>query len=135
MKKILPIVIVGILVISGLGAVAISESKSIPEKIEFNEKISKPFIEEKEEYIVIDFEESTSFLIDDGKPMIPVTTKTFTFPAGTKINNIDLDVTVTPYVLDKKIEPSPLPVRLSDETIPQEAINPIPDKYCPADFL
>ena len=50
MKKILPIVIVGILVISGLGAVAISESKSIPEKIEFNEKISKPFIEEKEEY-------------------------------------------------------------------------------------
>ncbi len=106
MRKILAILVVGIFVLSGLGAVAISERQTqlISEKI----KISNPKITEKNEFISINIEESKTDLLREGKPVIPKINKLYTFPFGTKIN----DVTVTfgetyEKSIGKKIEPSP----------------------------
>ena len=72
MKKTIPILIVGMLVISGLGAVAISDSN--PESLYKMESISisETILKENNEYILIDFEESTSKLMETGNPIIPV---------------------------------------------------------------
>ena len=104
MKKIIPIVLVGVLVISGLGAVALSDSDT--EKIMKidNINISEPTIIDSGEYISIDFEESTSKLLLTGNPITNVITKTYTFPVGTKISNVNVNYDIEKYVLSKKIQ-------------------------------
>ena len=79
MKKLLPIILVGILVLGGLGAVAVQENN---DKISLNVEfmtISKPIITETNEYLTVNLEESESLLMETGKPMLPVITKVFTF--------------------------------------------------------
>jgi hypothetical protein len=91
MKKILPLMMVGILVLSGLGAVAITDDKSYDLKIE-NELviISEPIIQESGQYATISLEGSTSSLLHAGKPVLPVVTKVFTFPFGSRIISVDV---------------------------------------------
>ena len=63
MKKLLPIIFVGILVISGLGAVAVQDND---DKTFLNKElmtISKPVIADANEYITINLEESESLLL------------------------------------------------------------------------
>ncbi|MFE3846320.1 C25 family cysteine peptidase [Thermoplasmatota archaeon] len=117
MKKIIPILIVGILVISGLGAVAISDSN--PESLYKMESIfiSETILKENNEYILIDFEESTSKLMETGNPIIPVITKVYTFPAGTKIENVKVDIINEQQTLQKKIQPSTKPIPMSNDII------------------
>ncbi len=117
MKKIIPILIVGILVISGLGAVAISDNN--PESLYKMESISisETILKENNEYILIDFEESTSKLMETGNPIIPVITKVYTFPAGTKIENVKVDIINEQQTLQKKIQPSTKPIPMSNDII------------------
>ncbi len=122
MKKLLPIILVGILVISGLGAVAVQEND---DETLFNIEsmtISEPIITETNEYLTVNLEESESFLMETGKPMLPVITKVFTFPLGTKIVDVKVDFDTQKQVLSKKIQPSPKPVPLTDK-IPFEKIS------------
>jgi len=110
MKKIFPMLIVGILVISGLGAVAISDSENAEQEIT-SIAFSHPLLQEKGQYIQIDIAEANSFLMDANKPLLPSYTHTFTFPFGTKIK----DVECTPFnvqqqLVSKKIIPAPEPV-------------------------
>jgi len=121
MKKIIPILIVGVLIISSLGAVAISDNDpKILYKME-SISISESILEEKDEYLLVDFEESTSKLMETGNPIIPVITKVYTFPAGTKINNVKVNYDQEKLVLDKKIQPSPRPLPMSDTIIIPES--------------
>ncbi len=117
MKKTLSILIVGILVVSGLGAVAIPDSE--PEVFVKADTISlsEPVFEVSGEYLSVDFEEATSKLMKVGKPIIPVVSKVFTFPIGTEISNVDVKFDVKEYTLSKKIQPSPKPVPLSMDLI------------------
>jgi len=115
MKKLLPIILVVILVISGIGAVAVQDND---DKTFLNKElmtISKPIITETNKYLTIDLEESESLLLETGKPMLPVITKVFTFPLGTKIVDIEVDFNTQKQVLSKKIQPSPRPVPLTDK--------------------
>ncbi len=137
MKKILPILVVGILVLSGLGAVAGSESKNeniISENIVF----SQPIISENGNYVSLEITEATSNFAIEDKPALPVVTKTFTFPIGTKID--DVKVTFSDIVekeITKPITPSPktLPVSLntvnkyetSNEILTYSDINVFPE--------
>ena len=118
MKKIIPILIVGILVLSGLGAVALTDEKAYNEKVE--EKsivISKPIIKDIGQYITVNIDESTSSISEPGKPMLPIVTEVFTFPFGTKIRNVDvINSKVTKQVLLKEIYPTPEPKSLDVET-------------------
>jgi hypothetical protein len=121
MKKIIPIVIVGILVISGLGAVAVPDSDSkILTKSE-SIPISEVIIEDKTDYIEVDFEESTSNLMEAGNPIIPVITRVYTFPAGTKISTVDVDYNTQKIFLEKKIQPSPKPIPMSTNIVIDES--------------
>ena len=112
MKKILPLMMVGILVLSGLGAVAITDDKSYDLKIE-NELviISEPIIQESGQYATISLEGSTSSLLHAGKPVLPVVTKVFTFPFGSRIISVDVSFSeVKKQMLSREVQPGSRPV-------------------------
>ena len=122
MKKLLPIVLVGILVISGLGAVAVQENDDETLFSIESMAISEPIITETNEYLTISLEESESLLMETGKPTLPVITKVFMFPLGTNIVDIKVDFDTQKQVLSKKIQPSPIPVPLTND-LPVEKIS------------
>jgi hypothetical protein len=112
MRKVLLLMMVGILVFSGLGAVAINYEKSYDLKI-MNESIiiSKPSITEIGQYVTVNIEESTSFLLHAGKPVLPVITKVFTLPFGSKINRVDIIFSeVKEQLLLREVQPGSRPV-------------------------
>ena len=99
--------------VSSIGAAAISNKE---ENIIYkSDKItlSKPVFKENEEYLYVVLNEATSQLISTGKPILPVISKTYTFPIGTEIKNINVDFETEEYLLSKKIQPSPKPVYFS----------------------
>ena len=136
LKKIFSVVIIQFFVLSGIITVAISNDNEeiLLEKITI--PISDPVFEKNEEFISIHIKESTSNLMETGKPIIPTFSKVFTFPIGTKISNVNVNFDVKEYVLPGKIQPSPGPVpllnHLQDETIHE--IIPDEEIYSSFDF-
>jgi len=89
MKNLLPLIVVGILILGGFGAFAVSLSKN--KNIETTIiTFSDPIININNNYISIDIPEATTFTWESKKPMLPVYTKVYTYPFGTKIENIDV---------------------------------------------
>jgi len=128
MKKILPLFAVGILVISGLGAVTIIGKPTDNMKIE-NESIdiSEPIIKEMGNYVTISLGESTSTLMHPGKPMLPVVTRVFTFPFGSKIKSVDVSFSeIKEYTLTKEVQPALKPIPMIDGAIMEE--EPVKDE-------
>jgi len=117
LKRILPLLIVGILVLSGLGAIAVNDNTNYEEKIkEESIIVSEPIIKDADQYVTVDLNEATTTLLEVGKPMLPVVTKVFTFPFGTKINSVDVSFSETnTLVLSKEVQPAPEPVPMSVE--------------------
>jgi len=107
MRKLLPFIVVGILVLSGLGAVSGSESNEesfVSEKIFF----SQPTILEKEDYVYLESTDATVYSGEQDKPALPVITKVYTFPFGTRIDSVDVTFSdFTEIEMSKPIEPSP----------------------------
>jgi len=106
MKKFTPLCIMGILVLSGLGAVAQPVTEHTLEKVTL--RFSEPTIQNENKYVSVALNEANSFLMRQGKPMLPSYTETFTFPFGTTIKS----VTVTPQniqmqTISKDIQPTP----------------------------
>jgi len=122
MKNLLPIMVVGILVLSGLGAVAFQENEDETLFSTESIMISEPIITESNEYLTVNLKESESLLLETGKPVVPVITKVFTFPLGTKIVDVKVDFDTQKQVLSKKIQPSPRPIPLTND-IPAEKIS------------
>ncbi len=115
MRKIITLLILISLVLSGLGAVAVNESEKedfISETIIF----SQPIINEEQDYVLIELEEATTNSWETGKPTLPVVTKVYTFPLGTIIDNVEVTFSNT---IEKKISK---PVRLSPEVYPDSII-------------
>ena len=116
MKKILPFLLMGILVLGTIGATgAINQNQEIDRRIE-QQHISDPEISiaASPEYVTVHIEESTSNLLTPGEPMLPVINKRYTFPFGTAIQEVTVDFSgVTEHVLTKKIMPAPTPVPLT----------------------
>ena len=94
MKKILSILIVGILTLSGFIAAGINtknDEYGTIEKIEtitFSEKL---VLQEKDEYLTIELEGANLFLAEPGEPMLPVYCKTFEFSSAAKIKGVTCD--------------------------------------------
>jgi len=106
MKKFTPLCIMGILVLSGLGAVAQPVTEHTLEKV--TQSFSQPTITNENEYVSVALKEANSFLMRQGKPLLPSYSETFTFPFGTTIKS----VTVTPQniqmqKISKDIQPTP----------------------------
>ncbi len=107
MKKIIPFLIVGILVLSGLGAVAGTE-KSEKNIISENIIFSEPSYFDDENYVSLELSEATVESWEEGMPALPVVTKTYTFPIGTKIDDVKVTFSeISEKVLSKPIKPSP----------------------------
>jgi len=88
------------------------EETFIKEKIE-SIVFSEPNIQEKGQYITINMVEATSYLMKPGKPVLPIYTKIFKFPIGTKIKAIDCKPSqINQKVIPCEIQPSPEPVLL-----------------------
>ena len=113
MKKISAIFVIGILVLSGLGAVANTNENILKEKSLI--QISDPIIEEKDGFVTVSVNEASTLLMDEGKPLIPVFSKTFTYPAGTIIKDVKVKSEKIEKNLALKIKPSPGLIRVSSE--------------------
>ena len=106
MYKILPVLIVGIFVLSGIGAVALPEENTNIETHSIH--FSNPTIDNEKEYLSINIKEANSFVIKEGKPLLPSYVHTFTFPIGTKIQSITCSPKgIRQQILSKNIIPSP----------------------------
>jgi len=106
--------VVGILVLSGLGAVAIQNDDSNIEQLSIS--FSQPILKNEEQYITVNVNEANSFLMSQGKPMLPSYEQSFKYPFGTKIKS----VTVTPkniqeITLIKKVTPTPKMVQVGQK--------------------
>ena len=112
MKKLIPILVVGVLVLSGLGAVAISEvnENKLIEKTEYF-SLSSPVICEDGEYNSVELEDATSFLMEPGKPILPRITKTYILPFGSNIKDVFVEFSeTTKQTLSKEIRPASEPI-------------------------
>jgi len=96
MRRIISFLVVGILVLSGLGAVALANENT--EKKNVLVTFSQPVINEQNEYAVVSMDGTNSFLMRQNKPMLPSYTEEFYFPFGTKIKSL----TVTPSDIQTK---------------------------------
>ncbi len=132
MKKIIPILVVGVLVLSGLGAVAVTEKEKSEnnvslktESILVSEPIAMERIAEGETYIELNMEGTNARLYRAGEPILPIYTKTMSFPFGTKIVDITYETKETKsMVLSDKIIPAPQPVLQGMDTeISEHKIN------------
>jgi len=113
-KRILSIVVVGILVLSGLGAVALASENNYQQKI-VSVTFSRPIINEQNQYATISIGGSNSVLMRQNKPMLPSYIETFTFPFGTKITRVScMPNTIHQQIISKNIEITPAPVLAGD---------------------
>ena len=118
-KKIISILVLVILAFSSLGAVAINDNDKIIDRTEFTTLSFSPFVINQfdDNYIEINFDSTSSNLVEPGKPMLPDIIKSFELPFGVK----NIKVKVTPNnILEQKIEGI---VRPAPEFLPLSAIS------------
>jgi len=120
-NKILSIFVFTLLIASVLGIAISAQEENIHKRIIETIDISEPYIVEEGNFLSINFEEVTSQFMQPGKPILPVYTKIYKFPFGTKIN----EVVCTPLGISQKtlsgeIKPSPKPV-LIDSSVSEES--------------
>ena len=113
--KTISILVVVILLFTGINAFATEDTDEGNiikiAKIEDNISFSQATIESKGEYVTVNVNEANTLLRSTGKPILPVYTKTFKFPKGTKIKNVECTLSdITSEIIDSKIEPSSEPM-------------------------
>jgi len=113
MKKLIPIIIVGILVLSGLGAAAFTTNVSIKQAmIVKNESTSvlfssQPTQLEKDGFVEIAMNGATTQLLESNKPVLPIYVKTYQIPFGsTNIQVICSPQDIGTMTLTKEVIPA-----------------------------
>jgi len=114
MKKVLPTLIIVVLILSGIGAVAVQD-KEIQEEIMVM-SFSKLSVEEEDNYAFIELEGADSVLVKKDHYMVPTKIETFTFPFGTEITSVQCTPkNIHKQTITKELMISPDPV-LSSQT-------------------
>ncbi len=111
MKRIVPLLLIGIMVLSGLGAAAVSKTSETP--LEKTETIifSDPEITTKESYSYVKISNANSWLNTPGAPMLPSSVSTYIFPFGTTIKNVDVTFSEPEeFIVEKTLSPAPTPM-------------------------
>lgn len=83
MKRLTAALAVGMLVFSGVYAFAMPSEKTSIERIKV--EFSESQIREENDYISIDFGETNTYLMSQGKPILPMYTRKFVYPFKTEI--------------------------------------------------
>ena len=132
MKKLVPIIIVGLLVINGFGALAITVEKNQPIRAETINKTvgfdlsSLRIIDDSSDYIEVSVDGNEDLLMNPGQPMIPRIIRTFELPFGATDIQVTSEVSDTTVVaLSKQIIPSspPLPLTPRENMIIQSSMD------------
>jgi len=115
MKKVLLVLIVGILVLSGLGAVATSETKMSEEIFEIKQTLSfkEPIIDDIGEYVTVNLPDSSARLRQPGAPDLPMNVLVYYLPFG--VENVEVKFTpldICEQVISKDVIPASEPVPL-----------------------
>ena len=131
MKKILLIIVVGFLLLSGVQAVDLNEKEN-NKNLEITESFSfsTPIINQAGQYVNLQLKGVTNTLKDSGKPELPMVTYSIDLPFGVK----NLKITYLPSEeieldLNKKIRPTPQPVETSDVNSESSYLIEDPDVY------
>jgi Peptidase family C25/Propeptide_C25 len=120
MKKILPIIMIGILLISGFGAAITTNIQSKKMSIQEEIRFSEPVITDQNNYLSVKIKEATSYAAIPGNPVLPVYTKLFTFPFGTIIKDVSFTTSSEQVKeLTNEILPTAQPTPVSDAPIKQ----------------
>jgi hypothetical protein len=117
MKKLIPIIIICIVVLSGMGVVAVTTDHTPHLKIKTETfTLSEPILQDEGQYIRVHLDEAASFLTDSGEPLLPVVTKVFTFPFGTKIDSVTVSYSDTNQLVLSS-EPSPVDGTMASQPV------------------
>jgi len=131
MKKLIPIFITLSLVLSGLGATALSIKKNTEDQetnqIEICSLTVPQLIMEKTEgkYLSLQLKDTSTFLMESGKPKLPKIVKTFELPFGAK--NIGVKVlaeNIIEQALNEKVKLSPPMLQLNYQNGPNRLLSP-----------
>lgn len=121
MKKIAPIFLVCILVLSGLGAGSLANLVYEYNHATKTLSLNNLHILDKNEYVTLELEDSNSLFIKNNHYVIPTHIETFTFPLNTKIHAIDVvPEVISTYKLAKKLRIAPEPLLLDTVTTSTE---------------
>jgi len=117
MKKFIPFILVGVLLCSGLGAVAAPNHDQTAliktEILTFNE----PVIQTINDASFVSISNANSYLRIVGAPLLPAQVTTYVFPFGTKVNKIDVSFSEpTRYSLEHPLVTTPSPTTIVDGT-------------------
>ncbi len=126
MKKILSIVLVGILILSGIQVVAITSNTNTDVKADAKSEMiikafSTPTIKDSDNsYIEVNLKDASSYLMSPGQPKLPKVVESFELPFGAK--NIKVEVapgTIVEQKITKEICPAPamLPLIADENTV------------------
>lgn len=118
MKKVSIIFVIGMLLLSGIGAVALQvkiEPKSYLNKYSESITFSEPIFVYKNDLLFINLKEANSNLQQTDEPILPIINKKYIFPFGTKVKDIQITFSeIKEYSLSKKIASAPYPVTTID---------------------
>ena len=92
MQKILSIFLIGVFSVNGFGVFGLTEQDAETQFMLDEILISDPEIRDVGEYVLVNLEEAESSLLIPGEPILPVIIKKFTFPLGTRIVDVAVDV-------------------------------------------
>ncbi|MEE8566004.1 MAG: C25 family cysteine peptidase [Candidatus Thermoplasmatota archaeon] len=107
MKKFIVFLIVAMFIITGFVSADVQKENNLRYIVE-EIMIKEPIISEVNEFVELDIFESNIKILNSGKPSLPKIVKTYTFPFGTKIN--DVVVTFSDRYqkdLSKPLKPTP----------------------------
>lgn len=125
MEKIVPLLIMGIVVLNGLGAAAFSTNISLPHtthqtnvstQVRFS---TQPTVSEKDGFIEIQVEGATTHLIEPDRPVLPIYVKTYEIPFGSSnIQVVCRTKDTGTLLLTKEVIPARIisDIKLSEQT-------------------
>ena len=98
---------VGLLLLSSFAALSIGEEAAVGKKT-IDIQFLEPIVLRSEGYVELDVEGANAQSYHAGEPILPIYTKTFSFPFGTKIIDIKCETgDINNMVLSDKIVPAP----------------------------
>ncbi len=139
MKRILPLLLVGVLVTSGFGAAVTMTKQSTTLCVDEYFRFSDPVLIDTDTFVSVQLSEATSYTSTPNDPVLPFYTQLFTFPFGTIVSEVSFSVSsVRTIALTKQVIPAvqPTPVSktqqssLGEKTVKTKAVydgmNPYP---------
>ena len=120
MKKILSILLIGVVLVSGFGAAVSLKSDTDLRTMQEHLQFSDPLLSVQSTYLSVQLSEATSYAAEPGSPVLPMYTKLFTFPLGTLIDEVTFSA------------PSEQTIDIPAQVLPAAQLQPISSSLLPS---